>query len=54
MYISHISIIADGGIQLDAVATNLVDNIWADAKPKPDPRPIYIHDITFAGSYICI
>lgn len=42
----------DAGIQLDAVQTNLVDAIWTEAsgRPKPNPRPIYIHDIAYAGN----
>ena len=42
----------DAGIQLDAVHTNLVDAIWTEAsgRPKPNPRPIYIHDIAYAGN----
>ena len=42
----------DAGVQLDAIQTNLVDAIWTEAngRPKPNPRPIYIHDIAYAGN----
>lgn len=43
--------LAESGIKLDAVQANLVDAIWNEdnGRPKPNPRPAFIHDIAYAG-----
>lgn len=45
---------AESGIQLDAVQANLVDAIWNvdNGRPKPNPRPAYVHEVVYAGNLL--
>ena len=42
------------GILLDSVHSDLVDVIWTKARPSVSHRPVFVHDLSYAGKHVLV